>query len=91
MQPLPSVEALVSELAARNIALPQGPDIGKCTPYPVAGPGGLPLALRLSEGLGSTLGAPEPTRFQERHRAGAVKQANALMAAAATGTCRLSG
>jgi len=31
-----------------------GPATGKCTPYPVAGPGGLPLALRLSEGLGRT-------------------------------------
>ena len=30
-----------------------GPASRKCTPYLLAGPGGMPLALRLSEGLGS--------------------------------------
>jgi len=29
-----------------------GPDWRKCTAYRQTGPGGLPLALRLSEGLG---------------------------------------
>ena len=29
-----------------------GPGCGKCTAYPQIGPGGLPLALRLSEWLG---------------------------------------
>jgi len=32
-----------------------GPDLRECTPYLGAGPGGLPLALRLSEGLGRTV------------------------------------
>jgi hypothetical protein len=32
-----------------------GPASRKCTPYLLAGPGGLPLVLRLSEGLGLSL------------------------------------
>ena len=31
-----------------------GPAGRKCTPYLLAGPGGMPLVLPLSEGLGST-------------------------------------
>jgi hypothetical protein len=34
-----------------------GPDGRQCTPYLPAGPGGMPLVLPLSEGLGSTLRA----------------------------------
>ena len=33
-----------------------GPASRKCTPYLLAGPGGMPLALRLSEGLGRNAG-----------------------------------
>ena len=32
-----------------------GPHSRKCTSYLLCGPGGMPLALRLSEGLGITL------------------------------------
>ena len=32
--------------------MPPGPRCRKCTPYLLRGPGGMPLALRLSEGLG---------------------------------------
>ncbi len=32
--------------------MPPGPGYRKCTPYLWPGPGGMPLVLRLSEGLG---------------------------------------
>ena len=35
--------------------MPPGPHSRKCTPYLLGGPGGMPLALRLSEGLGRIL------------------------------------
>jgi hypothetical protein len=34
--------------------MPLGPGYRKCTPYLWPGPSGMPLALRLTEGLGST-------------------------------------
>ena len=36
--------------------MPPGPRCRKCTPYLLRGPGGMPLALRLSEGLGLSFG-----------------------------------
>jgi hypothetical protein len=38
-----------------------GPTAGKCA-NPAGGPGGMPLALRLSEGLGLTVFASRPCR-----------------------------
>ena len=34
--------------------MPPGPHSRKCTPCLLGGPGGMPLSLRLSEGLGLT-------------------------------------
>jgi hypothetical protein len=49
---LPNVRAKVS-----TDGVTPGPDGRQCTPYLPAGPGGMPLVLPLSEGLGSTLRA----------------------------------
>ena len=38
--------------------IPPAPRWRKCTAYRQSGPGGLPLALRLSEGLGRTVEPP---------------------------------
>ena len=49
--------------------MPLGPGCRKCTPYLLPGPSGMPLALRLTEGLGVSRAAPKeecgPDRAKE--------------------------
>jgi hypothetical protein len=42
--------------------MPPGPGHRQCTPYLCPGPGGMPLVLPLSEGLGRTRDCPEDLR-----------------------------
>ena len=51
--------------------MPPGPRCRKFTPYLLRGPGGVPLALRLSEGLGiSFRGTPTDMYLRARHSDG---------------------